>query len=215
MKIVRPKIIRLITKLALVLLFAPMMWQPLSSLADEPPPLDVVAIGIYQGGDVTSTNGSPLLAGRYSSGLESHLSLSNINDILNDIIKGGNEVDRVTNSEIIKIGGVVYSSTDVAMITVTPGNIGGTANLPANSISVLFSGPGGSVDIAFNGSFFGTGSPIDFIGSAGGITSGQVNMNPDHKGTFLLYGDVIESSVSCADDVGSYSGSLTISAMTN
>jgi hypothetical protein len=204
-----------IIRLSLVFFLAYLIWQPNSSLADDPPPLDVVAIGIYQGGDVTSTNGAPLLAGRYQAGLDSHLSMSNINDILNDIVKGGNQVDNGSNFEVIKIGGVVYSSTDVAMILVTPGNVGGTANLPANSVSVLFSGPGGSVDIAFNGSFFGAGSPTPFIGSAGDITTGAVSLNADHKGTFLLYGDVIEGSVTSADDVGTYSGSLTISAMTN
>jgi hypothetical protein len=39
--------------------------------------------------------------------------------------------------------------------------------------------------------------------------------NADNRGTFLLYGDVIESSVTSADDVGVYLGSVTITAVTN
>jgi|694.fasta_scaffold01723_1 hypothetical protein len=177
---------------------------------------DVIALGIYQGGDITTTEGAPLLAGRYAAGLNSDLVLNNVTDILNDIILDGNTVDNGTNTDVLKIGGVVYSSTTSAVITAAPGTVGGTANLPTNSISVAFvNGSVGAIDIAFNGSFTGAATS-SFTGNSTSITTGPVTMdNADNRGTFLLYGDVIESSVTSADDVGVYLGSVTITAVTN
>ena len=178
---------------------------------------DVIALGIYQGGDITTTQGAPLLAGRYSAGFNSHMSLTNVTDILNDIILGGNTVDNGANTEVLKIGGVAYSSTGGAVLTVAPGTVGGTTDLPADSISVAFvNGSLGAIDIAFNGSFTDGTTPTAFAGDETSITTGPVTMDVvDNRGNFLLYGDVIESSVTSADDLGLYTGSLTITAIVN
>ncbi len=179
---------------------------------------DVVALAIFNtGGDVLSADGAPLLAGKYNAGLESDLVLNNIDDILNDIIKDGNEVDSSTNTDVLKIGGVAYSSTGSAVLTVTPLAAGGTTDLPTNSISVLFTNTAGdgTIDVAFNGSFTGAAN-TDFTGTSASITTGPVAMdNLDNRGTFLLYGDVIESSLTSADDIGLYQGSLTVTAVVN
>lgn len=181
---------------------------------------DVIAMAIFQGGDVTTTQGAPLLAGRYSAPLDSDLSLTNVTDILNDIVKTGNEVDKTTgNTDILKIGGVVYSSTGSAILTVEPVDQGGTTDLPANSISVLFTNQDGdgSILVGFEGSFTDGTTPTAFTGAdETSITTGPVAMsNTDNRGTFLLYGDVLESSVTSADDVGTYEGTLTITTVIN
>lgn len=181
---------------------------------------DIIAMAIYQGGDVNTTQGAPLLAGRYAAGLNSNLSLTNVADILNDVVKGGNEIDKNTNTDVLKIGGVVYSSTGLATLTVEPVTQGGTTDLPANHISVEFtnvSGGDGSIIVGFEGTFTEDGTTVTaFEGDETSITTGPVAMaNTDNRGTFLLYGDVIESSLDTFDDIGTYEGTLTITTVLN
>jgi hypothetical protein len=175
---------------------------------------DVVAIGVYTAGDITSTAGAPLLAGRFATGAgNSDLIINNQDDVLNDIVKAGNEVDSSTNTDYFKVNGVVYSSTGAGTLTLEPGTVGGTTDLPANSISVSFtnqSGGAGAIDVAFNGSFIG-GATAALEGTSASLTNGtNTAMDTDNRGNFNLLGDVIESSVSNADDVGTYTGSMTI-----
>ena len=175
---------------------------------------DVVAIGVYTAGDITSTQGAPLLAGRFALGAgNSDMVVNNQDDVLNDIIKDANEVDSTTNSDYFKINGVVYSSTGAGTLTIEPGTVGGTASLPTNSISVSFtnqSGGAGAIDVAFNGSFIG-GATAALEGTSASITNGtNTAMDTDNRGNFNLLGDVIEASVSNADDIGTYTGSMTI-----
>ncbi len=181
---------------------------------------EIVAIGVFNnGGDVASVDaGAPILAGKYDPSLETYLFLNHTETVLNDVIKDGNEVDANTNNgNVIKVGGVAYSSTGSAILTATPFIRGGSNNLPNNSISVMFVNTQGDglIDVAFNGSFTGTGV-FAFTGSAASISTGPAIMdNADNRGTFLLMGDVIESSVTSADDVGIYQGAITVSAIAN
>lgn len=185
---------------------------------------EVVALGIYTDGDINSTNGAPLLAGKYNwatsmaasvgyPSANSRLSITNQDDILNDIIKSGNEVDHQTNQESFIVAGVVYSSTGAGTLEIIPGTVGGTENLPLGSTSVAFtnqSGGSGSIDVAFNGVFWGNANGF-MVGTANSLTNGpNTAMDSTNRANFLLLGDVIESSVNNQDDSGTYTGSFTV-----
>lgn len=171
--------------------------------------LNTVALGIYTNGEINNT----LLNGRFGFAEgNSNLSLKNRNDVLNDIVKGGNEVDAQTNSQILKVNGVAYSSTGTISLSISPINVGSIDFLPNNSISVKFINISGSgeIDIAFNGNFTGLLSST-LKGGANEISNiGNITTSLSKKANFNLKGDVIEASVSTQDDVGTYEGGINI-----
>ena len=76
------------------------------------------------------------------------------------------------------------------------------------------SGGAGAIDVAFSGDF--TGELTDYLESdTYSLLNGpNTQMDTDNRANFNLVGDVIEGSVSNADDIGTYTGSMTITITT-
>jgi hypothetical protein len=176
----------------------------------------VIAVGIYSEGDIATTGGAPLLNGRYNANSNrrkiSHFAIRNKNDVLNDLVKHGNEDDETSNTESMNVNGVVYASTGIGLLTIEPVLQGGTTNIPSNSLSVRFNNQTntGSIDVAFKGTFEGQ-SLANMVGNAAAITNaGNTIMDTDNRGNFSLTGDVIEETLDTSDDVGLYRGELRL-----
>ncbi len=175
-----------------------------------------IAIGIFTNGDIETQSGAPILKGRYSAGIKrrdsSHFAITNKNDILNDLIKHGNEDDETSNTETINVNGVVYSSTGLGLLRVEPIVPGGISNIPNNALSVRFTNQtnSGSIDVAFKGMFEGQ-SLAAMVGTPSAITNeGNTIMDTDNRGNFSLTGDVIEETLDPSDDIGNYRGELKV-----
>lgn len=175
-----------------------------------------IAIGIFSDGDIQSESGAPILKGRYNAETKrrknSSFRVTNKEDILNDLIKKGNEDDDVSNSETLQINGVVYSSTGLGLLTIEPTLQGGTNNIPSNALSVRFANQSntGAIDVAFKGVFEGL-SLASMVGNHSSISNeGNTIMDTDNRGNFSLIGDVIEETLDTSDDVGSYRGELKV-----
>lgn len=173
---------------------------------------DVVALGVYTNGEITSTEGAPLLAGKFSQ--NSDLSITNESVILNDIVTSSNVVDAGNDSEVLRIYGVVYSSSGAGTVTVEPLSEGtSAAALPTNSVNAQFDNQtnSGSFDVAFSGWFQGIGIVEQLLGNSSFLTnSGNTTMDASNQGTFAIEGDIQEDTVTNADDTGVYEGGVRV-----